>query len=164
MFVIQHRRRRQKKTNYKKRLALIKSGETRLVIRRSLSGMTIQFVDYVPDGDKTAVTAVSQELKKLGWNYSLKNVPASYLLGLLAGKKAKQNNINNAVVDTGLQTLTKGSRIYAALKGVVDAGLNIPHSPEIFPSDERLQGKHIQNVKHEEFIKKFEEIKNKISG
>ena len=164
MFIIKHRRRREQKTNAKKRLALLKSDKTRVIIRRLLSGMQIQFIDYDANGDKTLVSVVSKHLKKLGWNYSTKSVPASYLTGLIAGKKALESDINEAVLDTGLQTLTKGSRIYAALKGLVDAGVNIPHSAEIFPSSERLNGDHIQNINKEEFSKNLEEMKKKITG
>jgi len=31
----------------------------------------------------------------------------------------------------------------AALKGVIDAGLNVPADPETFPSDERINGEHL---------------------
>ena len=72
-------------------------------------------------------------------------------------------NEKEAVLDIGLNVSTKGSRIYAALKGVVDSGINIPHSPEIFPSEDRLAGKHIQNIKPEELQKNFEEVKGKVS-
>lgn len=164
MFILKHRRRREQKTDAKRRLALLKSEKTRLVIRKSLSGMMIQFIDYDVNGDKTVVTVVSKELKKMGWNYSTKNLPASYLIGLIAGKKAKEKNIEEAVLDTGLQTLTKGSRIYATLKGVIDAGINVPHSPEIFPLNERLTGHHIQKINNQELANKFEEIKSKIIG
>jgi len=37
----------------------------------------------------------------------------------------------------------KGSKIYAVLKGASDAGLEIPHSPDILPSEERIKGGHI---------------------
>ncbi|RLF87802.1 50S ribosomal protein L18, partial [Thermococci archaeon] len=35
--------------------------------------------------------------------------------------------------------------VFAVLKGAVDAGLNVPHSPEIFPEDYRIRGEHIAN-------------------
>ena len=158
-YLIYFKRRREKKTKYKKRLALLKSGETRLVIRRSLSNISVQFIDYKPEGDKTIVSAFSSELKKLGWNRT-GNIPAAYLTGLLAGKRAKDKKIEEAVLDLGLQTSTKGSRLYAALKGVLDAGVNVPHSKEILPIEERIKGKHIS----ENIVKQFEETKNKISG
>jgi len=155
--VIQFKRRLKKKTNYRKRLALLRSGKTKLVIRKSLSNISVQFINFKPNGDETMATAVSTELKKLGWSRT-GNVPAAYLTGLLAGKKAKERNIKEAVLDIGLQTSTKGSRIYAALKGVLDAGINVPCSKDILPLEDRIKGKHIS----EELAKQFEDIKNKI--
>jgi large subunit ribosomal protein L18 len=158
-YLTQFKRRREKKTNYKKRLALIKSGKTRLVIRKSLNNISVQFINYKPEGDYTIISTVSAELKKLGWNKT-GNVPAAYLTGLLAGKKAKEKKIEEAILDLGLQISTKGSRIYAALKGVLDAGVKIPHSKDILPSEDRIKGKHIS----EEIVKKFEDVKKKIEG
>ena len=142
-----------------KRLALLKSKKTRVVVRKSLSNIMIQFVNYEPAGDKTLVTASSMELKKLGWT-STGNIPAAYLTGLLAGKKAKDKKVSEAVLDLGIQIKTSGSRLYAALKGVLDAGVDVPHSPEILPSDDRISGKHIKGLD----AKKFEEVKKKIMG
>jgi len=156
-YLIHFKRRREKKTNYRKRLALIKSEKIRLVIRKSLSNISVQFIDYKPNGDSTIASATSTELKKFGWDRT-GNLPAAYLTGLLAGKKAKNKKIEEAILDLGLQTSTKGSRIYAALKGVLDAGINVPHSKEILPSEDRIKGKHIS----EEVVKKFEDIKKKI--
>ncbi|OGI11948.1 50S ribosomal protein L18 [Candidatus Micrarchaeota archaeon RBG_16_36_9] len=158
-FLIQFKRRREEKTNYRKRIGLLKSNKTRLVIRRSLSNITVQFVDFVPSGDKTIVTATSSELKKMGWNRT-GNIPASYLTGLLAGKKAKDKKIEEAILDLGLQISTKGSRIYAALKGVLDSGIKVPYSEEILPSEDRIKGKHISK----DLEKQFEEVKSKIVG
>ena len=158
-YLMQFRRRRDQKTNYRKRLALVKSGKTRVVIRRSLKNISVQFINYDAHGDKTIVTAFSTELKKHGWNRT-GNVPASYLTGLLAGKRAKEKKIDEAILDTGLQISTKGSRIYAALKGVLDAGVNVPHSEKILPDENRIKGVHIS----EQVSKQFEEVKNKIGG
>ena len=158
-YLIQFKRRRENKTNYRKRIALLKSDKTRLVIRRSLSNITVQFVNFIPSGDKTIVSATSTELKKLGWNRT-GNIPASYLTGLLAGKKAKDKKVEEAILDMGLQISTKGSRIYAALKGVLDSGIKVPHSEEILPSEDRIKGRHISK----DMEKQFEDVKNKIAG
>jgi len=155
--IIKFKRRTERKTNYRKRLALLKSGKVRLVIRKSLSNISVQLINFDPKGDQTVASAVSTELKKFGWTKT-GNVPAAYLTGLLAGKKAKEKNVTEAVLDLGLQTSTKGSRIYAALKGVLDAGVNVPHSKDILPSEDRIIGKHIS----EEIAKQFDEIKKKI--
>lgn len=153
------KRRRKKKTNYKKRLALLRSGNTRLVIRKSLSNISVQFINFDPKGDQTIASAFSTELRKIGWNRT-GNVPAAYLTGLLAGKRARDKKIENAVLDLGLQSSTKGSRLYAALKGVLDSGINVSHSEDVLPSEDRIKGKHIS----EEIVKKFEDVKKKIEG
>ena len=157
--LIQLKRRREKKTNYKKRLALLKSEKTRLVIRKRLSNISVQFINFNSKGDQTVASAFSNELKKLGWTKG-GNIPAAYLTGLLAGKRAKEKKIGEAILDLGLQTSTKGSRLYAALKGVLDSGVNIPHSESILPNDDRLKGKHIS----EEIAKQFDDVKKKIEG
>ena len=155
--IIQHRRRREKKTNYKKRLALIRSRKPRLVIRKRLNNISIQFINFNPKGDETIASAFSTELKKLGWKFSLGNIPSAYLTGLLAGNKAK-GKVKEAVLDIGLQTSIKGSRIYSALKGVLDSGINVKHSENILPTEERIKGLHIS----EAVSKNFEEVKEKI--
>jgi large subunit ribosomal protein L18 len=103
----------------------------------------MQIAEYRPTGDKILCAVNSSALKKLGWDYSCNNTPASYLTGLLLGKKALAMKINSPVPDLGLQTTMPGSRLYAAIKGVIDAGVNINASEEIFPSKERLGGEHI---------------------
>ena len=135
MFV-PHRRRREKKTDYKLRLALLKSGKPRLVIRKSLKHITAQIIIYERDGDKTLISACSKELEKLGWKHNTGNFPAAYLTGLSLGKRAKEKKIKEAILDIGLQESTKGNRIYALLKGVLETGINISHSEGILPEDD----------------------------
>jgi large subunit ribosomal protein L18 len=146
IFTVKFRRKREGKTHYKKRLELLKSEKVRLVIRKSNTTVSIQFVKYQPDGDKVLLTFNSKKLDSYGWGFSKKSIPACYLAGFAAGKLALKKNVSEAILDLGLQTPLKGSSLYAALKGVVDAGVNIPCSPNIFPSDERITGQHIANV------------------
>ncbi len=155
-----HRRRREQKTDYKKRLALLKSGLPRLVIRKSLENMRVQIISFDTSGDKTVASAFSSELGEFGWKSGKGNLPAAYLTGMVAGLRAKKAGIKEAVFDLGLQTNTKGSRIYAAVKGAIDAGLSVPHSEDILPSEDRISGKHIQNKKDIE--KEFADAKGKI--
>ena len=142
-YAVQFKRKRKKITNYRKRLKLIVSGRHRLVVRKSLKYITAQIVEYSPDGDKIVASAHSKELKKHGWLYSGGNVCASYLTGLLLGKKISKIKINDAILDIGLNPSVKGSRIYALLKGVIDSGVKLSAPQEIFPSQERISGKHI---------------------
>jgi large subunit ribosomal protein L18 len=154
-----YRRRREKKTDYKLRLKLLKSRKPRLVIRRSSNNLTCQIVNHSQDGDHVAVSINSVHLRKIGWKGHTGNITTSYLIGLLCGEKAKKLKINEATLDTGLNVSTKGSRIYAALKGVIDSGLKIPHSSEILPPEERVSGKHIAD--YAEKLKKSNEAQYK---
>lgn len=184
-FVVRIKRRRENKTNYKKRLNLLKSESVRLVIRRSLNSVLVQFIQYQPNGDKTIVSTHSNELKKFQWKSHLGNLPSAYLTGLLAGKKALGKNIEKAILDVGINKKIKKSNIYSALKGVVDSGVKIPHKEDILPLKEQVQGKSIEDYakillkdqekykkqfsdyikkgfKPEEFVKNFENTKQLI--
>ena len=65
--------------------------------------------------------------------------------GFAVGKKAIAAGYNTAILDIGLAASTKGNRVYAALKGMIDAGLEIPHGEDVLPSDERIMGSHIDD-------------------
>jgi large subunit ribosomal protein L18 len=155
VFVVPFRRKRKGKTNYKKRLHLLKSGKLRLAIRKSNKHLSAQVVRYGDKGDTILVSASSKELTKFGWKLSTNNLPAAYLVGLLIGQKAKGKEV---ILDLGLQTPAKGSRIYSLVKGAIDAGLKIKTTDDIFPSEDRISGKHIS----EDVVKAFEKTKQSI--
>lgn len=187
MHAVQFRRKREGKTNYRKRLKMLLSGRLRLVIRKSLNNISAQIIEYHPGGDMVVACANSAELKKFGWKTNGGNIPSAYLVGLLIGKKAKEDGIKEAVVDIGLYCSTKNSRIYALVKGALDGGLSVPCSPDVLPDDERVKGKHIKenalllmknaedykkrfsdyikkDINPAEFNKYFDDVKKKISG
>src|SRR5688572_29691307 len=118
------RRRRTGQTDFTKRLALLKGRTTRLVVRRSNRAVTVQFVDFDPTGDVVRATATSRDLVAHGWDSSLASTPAAYLTGLLAGRRAKKAGVSWAVLDIGRQEPVAGGRLFAALKGVLDAGVD----------------------------------------
>ena len=137
------RRRREGKTDYKARRALVLSGKPRLVTRSSLKNVVVQIIVAKPNGDEVLAVAHSKELtEKYGWKASAGNVPAAYLTGLLCGLKAKSKGVSEAILDIGLIAPTKGSKIFAALNGVVDAGIDVPHDEEKIVK-ERAKGEHI---------------------
>ena len=142
---IHFRRIREGRTNYKKRLNILISNKPRLVVRKSLKNISAQLTDYNEDGDLIKVSASSRELKKLGWKANYGNIPASYLVGYLLGKKAVKKKIKRAILDIGLHPSTKGSRIYAVVKGALDSGLNIPVGSEMLPSNDDVKGTRISN-------------------
>lgn len=162
-YIVPHRRRRKQKTDYRLRLALVKSNKPRLIVRCSSNNMTCQIVNYVSKGDKVEVSVNASHIKKLGWKGHRGNLPSAYLTGLLCGIEAKKKKISEAVLDIGLQS-HKSSKVFAALKGVLDAGLNVSHSKEILPNDERIGGIHIKNYRKTDTDKNFEEVKKKILG
>jgi large subunit ribosomal protein L18 len=162
--VIPFRRKRQGKTDYRKRIAFLSSDLPRLLVRRSLKSTYAQIIVYEPEGDKVLVSASSKDLQKLGWKLSGSNLPAAYLVGFLIGKKAKEAKIEKAIFDIGLYQSIKGSKLYAALKGAVDAGLDVPHDDKNMPSEDRIKGKHIQDHKKIDVPKQFEEVLTKIKG
>jgi large subunit ribosomal protein L18 len=159
--IIHFRRKREGKTDYKKRLEYLKSGKPRLVVRKTVNNTIVSIVEYHPDGDKIITTFNSKDLKKLGWSFSTGNIPAAYLAGFIAAKKALERNVSNAILDLGLQSSVKKGRLFAALKGALDAGLDIPHSEEAFPSEDRILGKHIESYLNVKLSDKVEEIKSK---
>jgi large subunit ribosomal protein L18 len=155
-YTMQFRRKRIGKTNYRKRLGLLKSESKRVIVRKSNRNIIMQVVDYHENGDKVLVAADSKELKRFGWNVGASNLPAAYLTGLLLAKKAIAKGVKDGIADIGLQRSTKGSRIYAALKGLADGGFKIPLSEEIVPPEDRYNGKHI-----EQYAKMLEKDKKK---
>lgn len=140
IFTIPFRRKMQGKTNYKKRLALLKSNTLRLVVRKSNKHMLVQLVKYGDQGDQVVNSAHTQKLVDFGWDVSTGNISAAYLVGLLIGVQSKGKE---AILDLGLQTPISGSRLFAVLKGAVDGGLKTKLGETVLPSQERITGKHI---------------------
>ena len=143
---VKPRRQRQGRTDYRKRLRLLKSRETRIVVRKSLKQTRVQFVGYHLHGDEILVSASSLELStKYHWKHPVSNTPAAYLTGVLAGKRAQEQGISQGILDVGRAFPTTGSKLFAALKGVVDAGITCPYDEAKIPSEDRLMGKHMGN-------------------
>jgi large subunit ribosomal protein L18 len=163
-FTVRYRRKREGRTNYKKRLELLKGRTERLVIRRTNTQIIAQIVQYMEDGDKVLLTVQSNELQKKGWKHSCKNTPAAYLTGLLTAKKAKAAGIKTAIVDLGLQSPIKGSKIFATVKGAMDNGLELKANEEIFPSENRIKGEHVSTylANHKSIVQDFEKIKKEL--
>jgi len=111
------RRRYDGKTDYHKRLKLLKSRKLRVVIRASNDHIRVQ----------------------------IGNIPAAYLTGYLAGLRAKTKNIQDAIFDLGI--FYHRNRVLAACKGIIDTGMIIPYREEFFPEElkERIKGTHIEN-------------------
>ena len=180
-FTVKLKRRREGKTNYKSRIKILSSKKTRLVVRKRINGIIAQLVNYSVKGDQVLVSVSTLNLKKIGWNYHINNLPSSYLLGYLLGFKAIEKGLKEAILDVGLVSSIKGGSVYAVLKGAIDAGLSITASEKIFPTERRIKGNHIReyalklqgkgmyekqfsrylknNVKPENIVQEFDKIK-----
>ncbi len=154
------KRRKTGKTDYRARLKLLKSSLPRIVIRKTNRYVLAQYVKSDESQDSVLIGVNSKELLKYGWEKesrnSLKSVPACYFVGLLLGKKIKNIEDKETILDIGLARNVKKSRVYAVLKGLVDSGIKIKYKKEVFPDEKRIRGEHLKNKID------FEKIKNKI--
>lgn len=148
IFTVQFKRKREGKTNYRKRLKILLSSKFRFVIRKSLRNFQASIIEYNTQGDKVLLTVSSKTLSKFGWKGDNGNLPSAYLTGMIVGKKAIEKGIKEAIVDIGFNKSTKGSRLYAALAGAIDAGLKIPFNRDVLPSKDRISGEHIAKYAH----------------
>ncbi len=139
---VQLRRRRQRKTDYQARKAFVLSGKPRVVSRSSIKNTTVQIIIAKSHGDEVLASAHTHELVKYGWKAATGNLPAAYLTGLLCGLKAKAKGVTEAILDIGLVSPTKGSKVFTVLSGVLDAGISVPHDGEKIVK-ERAEGEHI---------------------
>lgn len=150
------RRRLESKTNYKKRLMLLKGNYLRLVVRKTNKYITLQIVESEDAKDKVLYSVSTKNLLKYKWPEdkagSLKSLSAAYLAGLLLGKKSKELK-QEVILDSGLIPNTKGSRVYAAVKGASDSGIAVKYNEKAMPNEEKIKNKY-------EF---FEKVKGEIN-
>lgn len=156
------RRRRENKTNYSKRLKLLKSDRPRLVMRKSNAYVSVQYTLSNDAQDAIKFGLTSKALLKYGWpeNFkgSLKSVSAAYLTGYLTAKKILKEKLETPIVDFGMQRVLYKTKIFGFLKGLIDAGLDVSCPEEAFPEEERIEGKNLK----EDFSNYFNTIKSNI--
>ena len=154
------RRRRENRTDYGKRLKLLKSEKPRIVFRNSNRYILAQYVESENAQDKIKFGVSSKDLLKNGWQKnaegSLKSVTASYLTGFLMGKKIAKENLETPIIDFGMKEMKHKSRTYGFIKGLIDAGIKVKCDKEFFPDESRIKGEHLKNKV------KFNEIKSQI--
>jgi|TARA_Y100000310_G_scaffold288687_1_gene314575 large subunit ribosomal protein L18 len=156
------RRRKENKTDYLKRLKLLKSKIPRIVFRKTNKYVMAQYVVSKQAKDKVEIGLSSKQLVKYGWpkefQGSLKSIPASYLTGFLIGKRIIKEKKETPIIDLGMMRVLHKTKIFAFLKGLIDAGIEIKHKKDVFPDDEKITGKNLKK----DFSKTFNEIKSKI--
>jgi len=132
----------------------------RMIVRSSNTDVTCQIAYARLEGDIVICAAYSHELPRYGVKVGLTNYAASYCTGLLLARRILQKfkldsvyegNTNvdgsmyavednddgpgafRACLDVGLARTSTGAKVFAAMKGAVDGGLDIPHSEKRFP-------------------------------
>jgi len=132
----------------------------RLVVRFSNKNVTTQIVYARIEGDVVLAAAYSHELPRYGVKVGLTNYAAAYTTGLLLARRLlKKLNLDKvyagakevngaefnvedvdgqpgaftAFLDVGLARTSTGAKVFGALKGAADGGLNVPHSVKRFP-------------------------------
>ncbi|XP_034100843.1 60S ribosomal protein L5 [Drosophila albomicans] len=132
----------------------------RLIVRLSNKDITAQIAYARIEGDRVVCSAYSHELPNYGIQVGLTNYAAAYATGLLVARRllnklgldsiytgctevtGEEFNVEpvddgpgafRCFLDVGLARTTTGARVFGAMKGAVDGGLNIPHSVKRFP-------------------------------
>merc|ERR1712083_57444 len=132
----------------------------RLVVRFTNRRVITSVVYSTIKGDMTVAMADSKELTNHGIKCGLTNYAAAYATGLLLARRllkdksmdtthkgqetadGKYYNIEEtdlerrafkAYLDVGLVRTTTGNRVFGAMKGACDGGLNVPHNEQRFP-------------------------------
>lgn len=127
----------------------------RFVVRITNRKVMCQLVYAKIEGDRVICHAYSSELPRYGVSVGLTNYGACYCTGLLLARrhlaklgiadsfKGNDGDIGEeyheqptdegrrpfkALLDIGLVRTTTGARVFAAMKGATDGGLNIPHN------------------------------------
>ena len=160
------RRRREGKTNYYRRKQMLMSDQPRAIIRGSLNHMTIQLADAKIKGDEILASAHTSELLQLGWKYHTGNLPSAYLTGFLAGTRAlkSKKKIKSAIADFGVLSRPPRARLYAAIKGLIDAGISINCDEKMLPSEQRIKGSHIAEFAEKLHADNEEQYKRQFSA
>merc|ERR1711985_211841 len=134
----------------------------RFVVRFTNKDIICQVVSSKIKGDICHAAAYAHELPRYGLKVGLTNYSAAYCVGLLCARRLLQKynldgnfegtpevtaefedcyvhgndeegpNAFHALLDVGLKPTTLGSKLFAALKGAFDGGLEIPHSEKKF--------------------------------
>jgi len=132
----------------------------RLIVRFTNKNIVCQIAHAKIEGDVVVCAAYSHELPRYGVKVGLTNYAAAYCTGLLLARRllakldlaeiyegqvevdGDEYNVESlddqpsafrCNLDVGLNRTTTGARVFGALKGAVDGGLEINHSMSRFP-------------------------------
>jgi len=157
----------------------------RLVVRFTNKDIITQIFSSDLDHDVCLASAYAHELKRYGLKVGFTNYAAAYATGLLLARRVnvkfglnelykgrtdvtgedynvtedaeeKERSPFKALLDAGLKRTTTGARIFGALKGATDGGIDVPHKDRRFPgttkSDEEGKKYEPNPEKHRQYI------------
>lgn len=160
----QKRRRRENKTDYKKRIGLLKGQRPRVVFRKTNRYIIAECIESSGAKDKIIIGITSKALLKHGWpedmKGSLKSLPASYLTGFLLGKNILEKKVNSPILDIGMARSINKGRIFAFINGLIDSGVKMKCKQEALPEKDRIEGKRLKK----DFSGTFAKIKKSMGG
>lgn len=155
-------RRKENKTDYSKRLKLLKGETPRVVFRKTNKYIIAQYIRSKEAKDSVEIEVNSKKLLKKEWpeefKGSLKSIPAAYLTGYWMGFLIKKEKKETPIVDFGMIRMLHKTKTYAFLKGLSDSGVKIQCDKEFFPEEEKIKGKNLKK----DFSKHFQEVKSNI--
>jgi len=139
-----------------------KSPKYRFVVRFSNKDIVCQIVAADLTHDAVIASAYAHELPRYGVKLGLTNFAAAYCVGLLLARRVNakynlkyegQKEVNGeefhveaeeegprpfkALLDVGLARTTTGCKIFGALKGATDGGIDVPHNDKRFPGTKK---------------------------
>jgi len=162
MIRVSKRRRIESKTDYGKRLKLLKSETPRIAFRKTNRYIIAQYITSKEAQDKIEIGMTSKDLMKHGWpkefEGSLKSITASYLTGYLLGKEVSKKKLETPIIDLGMIRVISKNKAFAFMKGLADAGVEVNCPEENYPEEERISGKNMKK----DFSKTFKEIKSNL--
>jgi len=199
-FQVKFKRRRQCKTDYVARTAMItqdknkyKTPKYRFVVRITNKDVICQVFSSDLTHDVCLASAYAHELQRYNHSLGLTNYAAAYCTGLLLARRVNvkygldkdyEGNLTidgadynveagperapfKAVLDVGLTRTTTGARVFGALKGACDGGIDIPHKDRRFPGSKREEGEWVADPEvHRKYIfaGHVAEYMNKLQG
>lgn len=145
----------------------------RMIVRFTNKDIICQIAYARIEGDHIICAAYSHELPRYGVKVGLTNYAAAYCTGLLLarrllrqlkldkvyqgqtevdGEEFSNEDVDGepgafrCYLDVGLFRTTTGARVFGAMKGAVDGGLDIPHSNKRFPGFDGESGEFAAEV------------------
>ncbi|WVZ67858.1 hypothetical protein U9M48_016880 [Paspalum notatum var. saurae] len=177
-FQVKYKRRRAGKTDYRARIRLINQDKNKYnTPKYRFVDIVAQIVSASIAGDFVLAAAYSHELPRYGLEVGLTNYAAAYCTGLLLARRvlkirdldqeyegnveatgedfsvepADERRPFRALLDVGLVRTTTGNRVFGALKGALDGGLDVPHSDKRFAGYKK-DGKELDAEIHRKYI------------